>query len=181
MLVTAFETQLLAYKQAIDADIVAYSARLRRQTLEQYGANARLEIDAYLAILERGGKRIRGALVMHGYKMCCGTDTDMIVQAARAIEMIHAYILIIDDFQDKSATRRAGPTAHTSLTQHHRSHELAGSSEHFGASIAINAALSGAHAAQSILASLGVEPELRLRAITAMNSTMVVTAHGQTN
>ena len=176
-----FSTKLAAYKQLIDADIAAYGKNLQIETLQQFGASARLEIDAYLGILDRGGKRIRGALTIAAYEMCGGTDQKMIVRAARALEMLHAYILIIDDFQDRSAVRRGGPTAHVSLANYHKKHELAGSSEHFGASISLNAALSGAHAAQQILANLNVAPETRLKALEMINHTMMVTAHGQTN
>lgn len=176
-----FTEQLARYKQLIDTDITVYGKKLERDTLQHYGANARLEIDSFTSILERGGKRIRGGLAMLAYEMCGGTDTPMILQAARALEMLHAYILIVDDFQDRSGIRRGGPTAHVLLSNYHRRHELAGDSDHFGASIALNAALSGSHAAQKVLNELATTPERKLRAISVINQTMMVTAHGQTN
>jgi geranylgeranyl diphosphate synthase type I len=176
-----FTAKLAAYKELIDADIKEYSKQLERETLQHFGVNARLAVDTYLSVLERGGKRIRGALTMLAYEMCGGTDQKMIIQAARALEMLHAYILIIDDFQDRSGIRRGGPTAHVLLGNYHRRHELANDSEHFGASIAINAALTGSHAAQLVLAGLKVDPARKLQAIDTINHTMVVTAHGQTN
>jgi geranylgeranyl diphosphate synthase, type I len=176
-----FTAKLAEYKELIDADIDTYSKQLERETLQQFGVNARLAVDTYLSVLARGGKRIRGALTMLSYEMCGGTDQKMIIQAARALEMIHAYILIIDDFQDRSGIRRGGPTAHVLLGNYHRRHELANDSDHFGASIAINAALSGAHAAQQILAELPVGSALKLNAIQTINHSMVVTSHGQTN
>lgn len=176
-----FTTILADYKQLIDTDIKTYSKQFERETLQQFGANARLAVDTYLSILERGGKRIRGGLAILAYEMCGGTDKHMIVQTARALEMMHAYILMVDDFQDRSGTRRGGPTGHVLLGNYHRRHELAGDSDHFGASISINAALTGSHAAQQLLAELNVDPALKLRAIQTINHTMVVTAHGQTN
>jgi geranylgeranyl diphosphate synthase type I len=176
-----FTAKLAEYKELIDADIAEYSKQLERETLQQFGVNARLAIDTYLSVLARGGKRIRGALTMLAYEMCGGTDRKMIIQAARALEMLHAYILIIDDFQDRSGIRRGGPTAHVLLGNYHRRHELANDSGHFGASIAINAALTGSHQAQQVLADLHVDPALKLKAINTINHTMVVTAHGQTN
>ncbi len=176
-----FLTQLGAYKQLIDTDIEAYAQKLERETFQTFGANARLETDAYLQILKRGGKRVRGSLVMVGYEMAGGKDSEMILQAARAVEMLHAYILIVDDFQDRSAIRRGGPTAHRLLARYHQRNELAGDGEHFGASIALNAALGGAHAAQQVLAHLDVDAELRLKTIQIINKAMVITAHGQTN
>lgn len=175
-----FKSKLEQYKQVIDADIARYSKNVRRTTLQAYGADALMEVDAFLNILARGGKRIRGALTMLGYEMSGGKDMDMIVQAARAVEMVHAYILIVDDIQDRSITRRGGPTAHKMLQQYHEEHSLADDAEHFGVAIALNAGLIGNHAAQMILANLAVSEEYRISAINILNRTMIVTAHGQT-
>lgn len=176
-----FKQRLSDYKQLLDADIADYSKHVRTSTLQQYGVNSRLEIDAFLDILSRGGKRLRGALTMLAYSMSGGTDRQMILQAARAVEMMHAYILMIDDIQDRSPTRRGGPTAHMSLADYHRQNELAGDSSHFGVAIALNAAVAGAHAAQIIIADLNADPALRLSAISIINRTMIITAHGQTS
>ncbi len=179
--IEVFRSQLSAYKELIDADIETYAKYIQTSTLQQYGANARLEIDAFLSILARGGKRIRGSLVMLGYEMSGGSDLQMILQAARAIEMMHAYILIIDDIQDRSLVRRGGPSAHALLADHHRHQHLSQNPDHFGVAIALNAALAGAHAAQTIFANLDAEERLRLNVLSIMNRTMLITAHGQTN
>lgn len=178
---TIFNKSLLEYKNIIDTDISSYSKHVKSATLKQYGANARLETDAFLDILDRGGKRIRGSLVMVGYEMSGGKNTDMIIQVARAIEMIHAYILIIDDIQDRSKIRRGGPTAHKQIARYHEEHQLADNSDHFGISIALNSAIAGAHAAQMILANLDAPENLRLSVLSIVNRTMLITAHGQTN
>ncbi|HUP26107.1 MAG TPA: polyprenyl synthetase family protein [Candidatus Limnocylindrales bacterium] len=177
----AFMAKLKAYKAIIDADIAAYGKHIQAVTLEQYGADARLETDVFLDILARGGKRLRGALTMVGYEMCGGKNKNMILQAARAIEMLHAYILIIDDIQDRSQVRRGGPAAHIVLRDYHQQHHLAGDSGHFGVSVALNAAVAGAHAAQMILANTDAPEHLRLNALSIINRTMVITAHGQTS
>jgi geranylgeranyl pyrophosphate synthase len=178
--IESFKKKLAEYKKLIDADINKYARAIEHTTLKVYGKQARVATDAYLSILTRGGKRIRGALVMTGYEMSGGTDREMILQAARAIEMVHAYILIIDDIQDRSLTRRGGPAAHVMLADYHRQQQLADDSAHYGTAIAINAALSGMHAAQMILANLIADEELRLKVISILNRTMLITAHGQT-
>ncbi len=104
----------------------------------------------------------------------------MIVRAATALEMIHAYILIIDDIQDQSKVRRGKPTVHEDLAAYHKEHQLRGDSYHAGISLALNAALAGAHSAQALLAGLTVSDELRIKALGIINYTMVITAHGQT-
>lgn len=176
-----FASQLLAYKSELDEDIRTVSAQIKRKTLQDYTAYSRVATDTYLDILSRGGKRIRGALALVGYEMLNGQNRTMAIQAARALEMMHAYILIIDDIQDRSPVRRGGPTAHVMLAEYHRKHNLSGRSEHFGMAIALNAALTGGHLAQQTLSEIDADTTAKLRAITILNQTMVITAHGQTN
>lgn len=173
--------KLAKYKQAIDEDIAVYAESIRKSTLEYYGQRVLdVEVDLFLDMLQRGGKRIRGGLVMAGYEMCGGTDQKMIVQAARAIEMLQAYILIIDDIQDRSSLRRGKPTIHKLVEEYHQRHQLKGDPAHAGISLALMAAISGAHIAQTVLANLDVDPELRIKALSITNRTMAITAHGQT-
>ncbi len=179
--VEVFKSAIARYKQLIDDDITNYLKHAQKTTLQQFGTHSRVAFDAFGSILERGGKRIRGALVMQGYEMCGGTNKQMIIQAARAVEMIHAYILILDDIQDRSVLRRGGDTAHIQLAKYHAQKQLADDADHFGEAIAINAAVLGNHAAHAILANLDADPQLRTNVISIMSRTMVVTAHGQTN
>lgn len=178
--IKVFKKKLEGYKQLIDADIETYAKQTARTALQHYGKPARVATDAYVSVLTRGGKRIRGALTMLGYEMSGGKDQKMIVQAARAIEMMHAYMLILDDIQDRSMVRRGGPTAHVMLADYHRKHQLADEPEHFGIAIALNSATSGAHAAQMVLANLDVDETLRLNVLSILNRSMLITAHGQT-
>ena len=173
--------KLVAYKEAIDADIAAYSQHIRASTVRQYGNYVLdTDVDVFLDVLSRGGKRIRGALVMAGYEMCGGKNQAMIIQAARAIEMLHAHILIIDDMQDRSALRRGKSTAHVIMAEYSRRHKLRGEHDHIGISMALNASLIGSQSAMGVLANLDVDPELRLKALSIVSRTLVITAHGQT-
>jgi geranylgeranyl pyrophosphate synthase len=176
----SFAKRLAGYKQAIDTDIATYSEYVRKITGDLYGPSALLETETYLDVLARGGKRLRGALVMVGYEMSGGTNRAMIVQAARAIEMLHAYMLIIDDIQDRSELRRGKPSAHEMLAAYHRKHHLRGDAAHTGISLALMSALVGAHAAQGIIANLDADQQLRLNVLSIINRTFIITGHGQT-
>ena len=61
----------------------------------------------------RGGKRLRGFLVLEGARML-GVAEDRAVSAAAAIEALHAYSLIHDDLpcMDDDDLRRGQPTVH---------------------------------------------------------------------
>jgi geranylgeranyl diphosphate synthase, type I len=60
-----------------------------------------------------GGKRLRPAFAYWGWRAAGGsaTDTQEIVTAAAAIELVHASALVHDDVIDGSATRRGRPAA----------------------------------------------------------------------
>ncbi len=176
-----FNKKLAQYKDLIDADIKLYTKTIQKSILQKYGASSRIATDAFLEILGRGGKRIRGSLVMAGYEMMGGTNQKMIIEASRAIEMIHAYILIMDDIQDNSSVRRGGPTAHIALADYHRRHYLSGDANHFGVSQALNAMGIGNHASQVIVLNLDVDEDLRIKASSILNQAMITTAYGQTN
>lgn len=164
--------KLFDYKLQIDADLANYVEHLQTSSLANYGDSSVPALQAYCDVLSRGGKRLRGILVMEGYKMSGGTNTAMILQAARAMEMIHAYLLIIDDIQDRSASRRGGPSAHQQFLN-------AGQNQHQAEALATNAALLGNHAAMMILANLDAPAVLRSNVLSILNRTLTVTIHGQ--
>lgn len=176
-----FKDKMADYKAQIDSDIKEYCSTINERTKDTYGQNSQIVSRAYTDLLKRGGKRIRGVLTIVGYQMCGGQDQKMIIQAARAIEMMHAYMLIIDDIQDRAELRRGGPSVQKLLHEKHAQNKWSGDAAHTGVSLALNAALLGSHGAELVLSNLDVDQELRLKALNIMNHTMIVTAHGQTN
>jgi geranylgeranyl diphosphate synthase, type I len=176
---TDFLQKLAGYKKLIDDDIRAYCDDLVNQTHENFGEYPTEAVKAYCGLLNRGGKRIRGALTMTSYYMLGGTNDDVALQAARAIEMFHAYILMVDDIQDRSEVRRGGPTGHIQLKNYHEQHHLKDDSQHFGESIALNGFLIGLHSGLNVLADLDIDPYKKLAAIRNVNLHFIATAHGQ--
>lgn len=174
-----FVAQLTEYKDKIDADINLFCDEVLAESYESFGEYPTEAVKAYCALLSRGGKRIRGALTMTAYKMLGGTDDQVALEAARAIEMLHAYILMVDDIQDRSEVRRGGPTAHMILKHYHQQNHLKDDALHFGESIAMNGFLFGSHRALSVLADLNIDPEYRLAAIKNVNKHFINTAYGQ--
>jgi geranylgeranyl diphosphate synthase type I len=171
--------KLTHYKKLIDAEVATYSTKLLAHTSREYGTYSAAETEIFLNILQRGGKRLRGALVMAGYEMRGGTDQQMILQAAVAIEMIHTYLLITDDIADRSALRRGGPAAHVQFEEYHRTEQLKGDQAHFGQSMAMTVALLGIHLAELKLEELAVAPGLKIKALQRLHTNLVHTIHGQ--
>ncbi|MEQ8846693.1 polyprenyl synthetase family protein [Botrimarina sp.] len=58
-----------------------------------------------------GGKRFRAALLQRAFKFAGGRGPSP-VAVAEAVEMLHAGSLVLDDFEDDSATRRQQPALH---------------------------------------------------------------------
>ena len=175
-----FAAQLRSYQQAINDDIALYVAHVKTVTKQQYGEYPTAVTREYLDLLTRGGKRIRGALVICGYEMLGGTDKAMITRAATALEMLHASLLVIDDIQDQDVERRGKPAVHVALAEYHKKLKMSGNPKVTGISLALNAALTGSHAMQVLLAGLEVDPELKIKVIGIVNNTIVLTLHGQT-
>ncbi len=175
-----YATQKLAnYKKIIDADIESYGRDVLRQWQKDYGASAQVHLKSYIDILSRGGKRLRGALAMYAYEMAGGQNKELAKIAARCIEAIHAYLLIVDDVADKSARRRGGPSAHEQLANYHKAHKWHGDSRHYGESQAVHTALAGAHLAIQEITNLSVSDSYKLKALAALNAGLATTVAGQ--
>lgn len=172
-------TKLATYKALIDADIKQWTEQAVSDSHEEFGVYPTEAVKAYCDLLNRGGKRIRGALTMNSYFLFGGTDRAVALHAARAIEMLHAYILMVDDIQDRSELRRGADAAHIILKKYHEKHYLKDDAQHFGESIAMNGFLFGAHQALNVLADLPLDADKKLAAIKNVNKHFIATAHGQ--
>lgn len=173
--------KLSEYKTLIDQDVALISRRIYNQTEETYGQYSGDVVKAYLDVLSRGGKRLRGALTMHAYFMAGGDDDRVAVRAATCIELLHAYLLVIDDIADRSRLRRGAAAAQVMLEQYHIEHHYKGDAIHFAASQATNGALVGAHIALGEIGRLRVSDARKLRALDIINEAVVTTHQGQIN
>src|SRR5258708_1802319 len=77
-----------------------------------------------------GGKNARGALTILGYKIAGGKNSEAIMAASFAIELIHNSLLIHDDFIDHDKFR------HGKLTVHEL-YKLKRKNSHYGESMAV--------------------------------------------
>lgn len=75
-------------------------------------------IGALRALVERGGKRLRGVLVAAAYEGCGATDRAAIMPALVSFELLQGYLLTHDDWIDQDEMRRGGPTVHVALRKY---------------------------------------------------------------
>jgi geranylgeranyl diphosphate synthase, type II len=68
--------------------------------------------DSCRYVLNGGGKRIRGVIVLLGCEAAGGT-VRRALDAAAAVEVMHNFTLVHDDIMDHALTRRGRPTVHT--------------------------------------------------------------------
>jgi geranylgeranyl diphosphate synthase type I len=95
-------------------------------------------IDAVADLVHAGGKRLRPAFCASGF-LSAGGDADdpVIVDAAAALELLHAFALIHDDVLDDSPLRRGRPTVHERYAAEHRARGWRGEPRRFGEGVAI--------------------------------------------
>jgi geranylgeranyl diphosphate synthase, type I len=124
-----------AFRGAVDAvlaDLLTEQARL----LNDPSISRPLELLRSMVL--DGGKRIRATLCYWGWRGAGATgNTQQVVTAAAALELIHACALIQDDIVDRSPTRRNHPTLDRRLAAWHTEHRWRGSAQEFGDAIAI--------------------------------------------
>lgn len=123
----------------------------------------------------RAGKRVRPALLAYGAMLfeAGALDNPAVLDAAAAIELLHAYFLIHDDIMDDDAMRRGSPSVHAALS------DVKGDSK-LGRDLAI---LSGDLAValhEGLLANLPT-PDNRRRTVARIFAEMHLdVVHGQT-
>ncbi len=64
----------------------------------------------------RGGKRMRAALVVAGARsVSARPPTQALLKVGAALELLHVYFLVHDDWMDQDLLRRGGPSVHAML------------------------------------------------------------------
>ena len=111
-----------------------------------------------------GGKRLRPAFAYWGYRGAGGGDSEQVVAAVSALELVQASALIHDDLMDRSDTRRGEPAMHRRFAARHAAAGWGGSGEAFGDSAAVLLGDLALVWSDELLHTSGVEPADLLRA-----------------
>ncbi len=103
----------------------------------------------------RGGKKARGALMVLGYQIAKGKETNKIFKASLFLEMIHSFLLIHDDVMDKALLRRGRQTPEVFYQKLADKKNFKGDKKHFALSMAIDLGDLGMFLAQEALFDSG--------------------------
>jgi len=142
----------LAYRRELVEPCVVVLAESLRDEAAQHGPDMAAAAASYLSLFEQPGKRTRGVLTVLGYELFGGSaDDEAIASAAAIVEAMHAYLLVIDDVQDQSDTRRGNPTAHVYMDRYLQQTQATGNTKTLGENVANTAALWAQHRAHKVL------------------------------
>lgn len=164
-------------KEVVDKDLKRFINEWR-QTYDEGSIDA---IDAYCQIILNGGKRLRGILAMQSYYAHGGTDDAVAIGAARVLELMQGYLLVIDDIADRSDTRRGGPSAHRIIEATAKTAGMRSDLVHYSQAQAVNAAQCGAHQASLELLQLPVSDTIIRKAMRSLHKNIEITGMGQIN
>jgi len=114
--------------------------------------------DALDDFVLRGGKRLRPAFAYWGYRGAGGADSEQVVAAAAALELVQASALIHDDLMDRSDTRRGEPAIHRRFAAHHTTAGWRGDGDSFGDNAAVLLGDLALVWSDELLHSSGIEP-----------------------
>jgi geranylgeranyl diphosphate synthase type I len=122
-------------RDRVDRALQAFIGQ-QRGVLLAAGDDLRPGADSIAGLLA-GGKRLRPAFCYWGWRGAGGPDCPEIINAAAALELLHAGALVHDDLMDASDTRRGQPAVHRQFEARHADRGWHGSASAFGMGAAI--------------------------------------------
>jgi len=111
----SFAALARAVKTDVDARLAAL-AKVKIAEAEKQSPEVARVVRALFDVATRGGKRARPAIACASHVACGGAPADAAtIGAGVALEVLHAYLLVHDDWMDGDDVRRGGPSAHVAL------------------------------------------------------------------
>ncbi len=116
-----FATLLGAVQSEVDQRLRGF-LETRLDVARRQGPEVVEMVSAVRDLCLRGGKRLRPALLVAGYRAASESAAlEPALDAGVALELLQAYLLIHDDWMDGDLVRRGGPAVHAHLAKRFRS------------------------------------------------------------
>ena len=169
------ESTFLPFVEGVRSQVEAeLRRRLAREmrALKPVGPEAVSACAALSDVCLRGGKRLRAALVCAGARCFQKRPNDaLLIQIGAAVEVLHAYFLVHDDWIDGDLMRRGGPSAHATLRERY--------GNALGDAAAVLAGDWGAAVANDWMAQLKSPPRTLTRLLAAFSDMQRAAIGGQ--
>jgi geranylgeranyl diphosphate synthase type I len=128
----------------------------------------------------KGGKRLRGALTVLGYKAFGGKDFESIYDLSTFIELFHSGILVHDDLMDNDPFRRGVPTIHQLYAQKGKEDlQVKQELRRYGDSIAVCIGSGAFYMSWEKLLNGNFPAELKIKASSIYTKYTIRLLHGQ--
>ena len=112
-----FVALLTSVKRDIDLRLEGFFADQLEATAP-HGPEVAAMVASIARLSLRGGKRLRPALLSAGFRVVApAAALEPALDAGVALELLHTYLLVHDDWMDGDAMRRGGPAVHTELAK----------------------------------------------------------------
>jgi geranylgeranyl diphosphate synthase type I len=125
-----------AVPAAVEGALRTYMSERRVGLVERAPAFADA-VDALIAFVLGGGKRLRPTFAWWGWRGAGGAPDAAVLNAVSALELLQACALVHDDLMDASHVRRGSPTVHVAFADLHRTKGWLGEPDRFGLAAAI--------------------------------------------
>jgi geranylgeranyl diphosphate synthase type I len=170
--------ELKKYKLEIDNRLVRYLDNKINKGIE-ISPNLKELIESIKDFNVRGGKRLRPALVVVGYKCVNNKDINPVLNASLALEIAHAHFLIHDDIYDEDDLRRGKPTLHKTFREQCSEKFGMAGSQRFGESQAIIAGNITETLCHEVLLDSDFPENIKIRALRKIIEILRNTNYGQ--
>ena len=145
----------------------------RLDVARRHGPEVFEMVSAVRDLCLRGGKRLRPALLVAGYRAASErAELEPALDAGVALELLQAYLLIHDDWMDGDLVRRGGPAVHARLAKHF-------GSEHKGHASGILAGDYASAVALEALSQVEIKPSAALPAFACFAEMQLDAIAGQ--
>jgi len=152
-----------------------------QKKIDEAGKISKIPAELLKRFLEtaRRGKKIRGALTVLGYEACGGKDRMAILDAGLSIELLHAGLLVHDDFMDQDKLRRGLPSLHEQFSKFGGEEKVKADYHHYGETMAVIAGDAAFYLSWETLLQSSFPPDRLARAGEVYAKYVVRTAYGQ--
>lgn len=174
---------LQEFRSLFEPRINNFFAEQRSLRVADSDAHTLTSFDYIADIATRDAKRLRASFVYHAYRSAGGTDDALALNLGIVIELLHAYLLIIDDISDTSSSRRGKPAVHKMFEEYYNRLDKRDTGliapDYYGISMGMTAGIYACHLAFEYFHSLPIPSDVQASLAHLLHTNLRITGSGQ--